>query len=130
MDWQEVEHGPDLVAFQSPDSRCRVTASVLRLARKVMPAEFESICAHRLGAEKRTSSDCVFLPESPRPQQVRDGQVFFYSGINKESKRVFSGYMRPIEDCVFTLYVESIGIAFAEHVKGFAEIAKTVRHRP
>jgi len=128
MDWQEAEHSPELVAFQSPDSRQRVTASVLQLAKKVTPAEFESICRHRLDAEKRTSSDCVLHPESPRLQQARDGLVFFYSGINKKSGRVFSGYMRPVEDCVFTLYVESIGIAAAEHVKSFAEIAKTVQH--
>lgn len=107
--WREVNSTDDRLTLRSADGHQQTTISVMRFGADPSFDDFKRICQHRIEAEKKASPDCFIQAEAPFDLKGKFGM--FYSGGDKKSGRIFSGYLSVEKRELVIVYVEGIGVA-------------------
>jgi len=115
--WKEVKREPERVTFLNADDTEQATVSKLDFAAAPSFEDFKVICEDRLAAERQASKDASLNVTGP----LNEGKhfTFMYSGSEKETRRLFSGYIVVVEKTVMTVYLEGIGVTGERHVASF-----------
>jgi hypothetical protein len=118
-EWQLTSSVEDRLVFQTADRHQQATISVVHLAADATLEDFTRVCAHWLAAERREMVDGFIEPENPAP--FKQGAVFgmFYSGGEKKTGRIFSGYLSMVRGEFVIVYVEGTGVPPEEHLQSF-----------
>ena len=122
--WIEQSRTPDRSGYVSPDGRQAATVSITEFRDDLSFDQFRIVCEHRVAAEKRAA--LTAFVESTGPATANSRWEFFYSGAERASARLFSGYMAYASRKVFTLYLESFGASPKEHLSRFADLVRSV----
>lgn len=115
--WSEIKREPDRVTFRSAEQTEQTTVSKLDLSTVPSFEDFKLICQHRLDAEHQASKD-EFL-EVTGPTNAGNTYKLLFSGGEKASQLVFSGYMVVAGKTIMTVYVEGIGVSPERHLASF-----------
>jgi hypothetical protein len=123
--WSDAKKEKDRVVLRSPDGRQQATISIMRFDADVSFDDFKRLCAHRIEAEKGALADGFVQPGAP----FEDAGTFgmFFSGGEKRTARVFSGYLTLKQRELITVYVEGIGVAPKDHLASFEALASGLK---
>jgi hypothetical protein len=119
--WTRETQGNDRVVFRDPTGRHQTTLAILALHAPPTFEEFTMLCEHRLDAERAESSHAFI--EGGVPLNERGRFVCIYSGGNRESRRMFCGYLTASDQKFISLYV-GIGISTKDQVDTFSFFAE------
>jgi len=117
--WRQISKTEDRLVLSSSDQRQQTTISVLRFNSDATFEDFRRLCQHRIDAERKELVDGFIEPDEPKP--FKDGDTFglFYSGGEKRTGRLFSGYLSLAQRQFLTIYVEGLGVAAKIHFETF-----------
>jgi hypothetical protein len=122
--WTVVRQQPDRVTLKSKDGRQQTSFSSLTFAAAPSFEEFKRICAHRVQGERLELKDGFIEPDVPQPFRDGDSLGMFFSGSDRASGRVFSGYLTLKDRQLVTVYVEGLGVDPKEHLRIFKEFVQ------
>jgi hypothetical protein len=122
--WTETKRNDELIVAGSAGGRQQVTLSTIHFAEDPSLEAFEILCERRLEGERREFEDGFI--EGGEPQAVGDGFVMVYSGGDKDSGRIFSGFLSLKLRELVTVYVESIGMSSEDHLQTFKTLVSGV----
>lgn len=117
--WTVVNRQPDRITLQSADKRQQTTFSLLNLAAVPSFEDFKRLCAQRLEGEQRELKDGFI--EKQEPFQDSGTLGMFFSGGDKATGRVFSGFLSVRGKRLVTVYVEGLGTNPREHLATFKQ---------
>jgi hypothetical protein len=117
--WSEAKRSDDRAVFRSPDGHQQAVISVMRFGTDPSFDDFIKLCSHRIESERAELADGFVQPDKPFQEAGRFGM--FYSGGDKKTGRVFSGYLSLAHRQLIIIYIEGVGIAPADHLKTFQE---------
>ncbi len=125
--WTELKKKEDILVLRSEDGHQRATVSGIRLGADASMEDFKKLCAKRIEAENKAFTNGFVDPTPP----FRDGDAFgmFFSGGDKKSGRVFSGYLSLAKRELITLYVESLGTGPKEHLATFKALVSELKRK-
>jgi hypothetical protein len=115
--WTEVKKDEEGIVLRAPEGKQQATISVVRFGADASFEDFKRLCQLRLEAEKKDSPDCFVQSEPPFDLKGKFGM--FYSGGEKQSGRVFSGYLSLTKRELVTIYLEGLAIDPKEHLQTF-----------
>jgi hypothetical protein len=115
--WTEAERRDDLLIFRGSNDGQKAFISILRFGADPSFDDFKRLCQHRIEAEKKVLGGGYIEPDEPFQTPKHFGM--FYSGADRQTGRVFSGYLFLAHRELLTIYVESIGVAPADHFSSF-----------
>jgi hypothetical protein len=115
--WSETDREPDRVILRSADENEQATISTTSFAAKPTFAEFELLCKHRLDAERATLGDGFV--DVTAAKNTGKQFVMVYSGADKSTERLFSGYLGLTDTTLITIYLEAIGTRPEQHLATF-----------
>lgn len=100
------------------------TLSTLPIASSASMEDFRRLCQQRLAAE--TSGGVQIFVEQQEPFEVDGVFGLFYSGGDKSTGRIFSGYLRLADRHFVTLYLEGT-VAPGVHLETFTALVKALK---
>lgn len=124
-DWKAAVRRDDRLVFRSGDDHQQATIALLRLGSEPSFDEFKSLCTKRVDAERGQMARGFVQDDPP----FRDGESFgmFFSGGDKDSRRVFSGYLSIVGRELITVYVEGIGVQPKDHLEAFQQFVRALK---
>jgi hypothetical protein len=125
--WREGKKKEDLLVLRSPDTNQQATITILRFGKELSFDDFKKLCDKRVEAERRVLADGFIEPSPP----FKDGSNFgmFFSGGDKKTGRLFSGYVALSKTDLGTLYVEGIGTGPKDHLATFKEFVRGFKRK-
>jgi len=121
--WHEVKKEEMRMMLRSADDRQQATISVMQFGAAPSFDDFKRLCVLRYKAEKSGASDTFMEPEVPAPIEGEGRYGLFFSGGEKKSGRMFSGYLSLMNKELITIYLEAVGVAPKEHLASFKVFA-------
>jgi hypothetical protein len=123
--WKEISRTNDALTFRSADGKEQATISEMSFSPETTFENFKKICDKRMIAEKKVLSDGFVNPSEP----FNNGNLFgmFFSGGDKKSGRVFSGYLSFAKNQLITVYVEGTGVSPENHLATFKTFASSLK---
>lgn|SRR5262249_2540667 len=115
--WREVKKKEDLLVLRSAVGDQRATITLMRFRAEVSFEDFTKLCDKRMEAERSALTDGFIHPDAPFERHGVFGM--FFSGGDRKSGRVFSGYLSLATRELVTVYVESISVAPEDHLQSF-----------
>lgn len=115
--WHPLKKTQETFTARSADGKQRATISVMHFKSEVTFEGFKSLCEKRLTIEKQELAEGRV--ESGPPVNSGDTYSLTFSGWDKHNGRVFLGYLCLKHRELITIYVEGIGVSFAEHEESF-----------
>ncbi len=125
--WTQHQKKDDLLTYRSTNSLQQVTVSTLHLGTDASFADFEKLCKKRIEAEKTEFVHGFIEPGEPFKAEGLFGM--FFSGGDKTTGRMFSGYLVYAKQELLTVYVESNGVTPKDHLDVFHDIVKGVKRK-
>lgn len=126
--WVEVSRDSGTAILSTPDRRQFVTITQLRFGAAPGLEDFKRICGHRIEAEREDGPE-VFIKFDP-PFGSDGSFSWRYSGGNKATSRIFSGYLSLSHKQLITVYVEGVGVSPGTHLVSFSTWVKGVHRAP
>jgi hypothetical protein len=121
--WTEQGQSPDRRTYRSPSGDEQATLSTLALTQTPTSTEFQLLCEHRLAAEREgLDGDLLVTPSD-------GGLSMFFSGGDRSTHRLFSGYLYVSGSTFHTVYVEGIGVSSSQHLASFQAFVESTRRR-
>ena len=102
----------------------QATITKLELATKPSFQEFERLCNHRLDAERSQLKDGFV---KGKPEDIAGTFILMYSGGDKASSRIFSGYCVAKTTTFFTVYLEAFGVEPRQHLASFSSFVSAFK---
>jgi hypothetical protein len=124
-DWLEVKRQPDLVTLRAPGGEQQLTLTLVTFSGIASFEDFRRLCAHRLEAERREVADGFV--QSDAPFESQGSYAMYFSGADRRSARIFSGYFTLRDHQIFTLYLEGIGVSPEEHLNTFKDLITGIK---
>lgn len=125
--WTQLETEPERATARSPDQRQQLTVSILRLNADASFDQFKLLCAHRVAAENKAIEDGFVHADSPF--ESAGGFGMFFSGTDKKTGRIFSGYLSLESRELVTLYIEGLGVAPRDLSLAFQALVKGLKRK-
>jgi hypothetical protein len=125
--WREIKKTDQTLILESGDGRQRATLSVMRLGADASFDEFKKLCDLRMQAERKELSDGFVEPDAPFEGAAGFGM--FFSGSDKKTGRVFSGYLSLEKRDLITLYVEGVDVAPRDHLESFKGLTTGLKRK-
>lgn len=125
--WQEVKRTTNALTLQSSDGKEQAMITTMSFGSEATFDDFKRICQKRIEAEKRDLNDGFVDPSEP----FKDGSLFgmMFSGGDKKSGRVFSGYLSYTKRELVTLYIEGVGVSPTNHLATFKQFVRGLKRR-
>jgi hypothetical protein len=125
--WTELKKKEDAFVLRSPDGHQQATITGIRLGADASVDDFKKLCAKRVEGEKKEFTDGFVNPSEP----FKDGGVLgmFFSGGDKKTGRVFSGYLSLVKRELVTVYVEGVGTAPKDHLATFKAFVSGLKRK-
>jgi hypothetical protein len=120
--WSEIRSSSERRVFGSSDGRQQLTISLMRFGAAVTFEDFGLLCQKRIESERRELADGFIQPDTPNPFENSDGFGMFYSGEDRKSGRLFSGYLSYKDSELVAVYLEGLGVAPKDHLESFKTI--------
>ena len=124
--WREVSKEEGKLVLKSQDDFQQATLSSLPFRATASFEDFERLCAQRFEIEKKEAGDGFVQTDGPFQGEHSFGMYFF--GGEKETARVFSGYLSLAKRELVTVYVEGFGIAPKDMLTSFQVFASSLKH--
>ena len=127
--WQLVESSEDKLVFRTKDNHQHATITVMHFGVSANFEDFKLLCEARFKAERMAITDGYIEPDTPAP--VKDGDTFwmFYSGGERKSHRLFTGYLSLKQKELLTIYIEGIGVPMSDLVQSFKAFLDGAKRR-
>ena len=125
--WTEPSRMDDRLTLRAPDGHQQATVSVMRFGADPSFEDFKRVCQLRLNAEKKDSPDCFIQSDPPFDLKGKFGM--FYSGGDKKTGRLFSGYLSLERRELVAIYVEGLGVDPKQHLEAFQTFAKGITRK-
>jgi len=125
--WREIKREEQRVTLRSADDRQQATVSLMQFGTAPSFDEFKRLCALRYKAEKSDAPDAFMEPEAPAPFEKEGRYGLFFSGGEKKSGRIFSGYISLVNKELITIYLEAAGVAPKEHLASFEAFVSSLK---
>ena len=122
--WTVQKRADDRLTLRAPDGRQQATVSVMRFGADPSFEDFKRLSQLRLDAEKKDSPDCFIQSDPPFDLKGKFGM--FYSGGDKKTGRVFSGYLSLERRELVVIYLEGLGVDPKEPLEAFQTFAKGI----
>ena len=123
--WSVVERTGDRVTLRNESKTQSITFSSLTFGAAPSIEDFKILCRHRIEAERKGDPE-VFIEEG-KPAQSGDSLVFYYSGGEKQTGRIFSGQLLLVGRELTTTYLESSGTDPKRHLTLFSELVGSLK---
>ena len=123
--WKETTRTNDALTLRSPNGKEQAMVSTMSFSSETTFEDFKKICDKRIAAEKKELSDGFIDPSEP----FKSGNLFgmFFSGGDKKSVRVFSGYLSFTKNQLITVYVEGAGVSPENHLATFKKFVSGLK---
>jgi hypothetical protein len=123
--WRKTVDDKERINILSPDERQQATISVMRFESGSTFEDFKRLCERRLKAEKTEAPEVSISADEPFVDTGTFGM--FFSGDEKVTGRLFSGYLTRKDKELITIYVESIGVDSKRHLQAFEELVRGLK---
>jgi hypothetical protein len=122
--WYQAKTISDGIVLSSPDDQERATISVMHFATAPTFDDFKQLSRLRVEAEQNELADGFVQPTGPT--STSKGYLLVFSGGDRQTGRVFSGYSSLVDCELITVYVEGIGVAANKHLESFRRIVQGI----
>ncbi len=124
--WREMKRTTNALTLRSSDGKEQAMITTMSFGTEATFDDFKRVCQKRIEAEKREVSDGLVNPSEP----FKDGNLFgmMFSGGDKKSGRVFSGYLSYTKRELITLYVEGV-VTPTNHLATFKQFIGGLKRR-
>jgi hypothetical protein len=127
LGWNQISKSDERIVLRRTDGKQQATISVLEFTKDPTFDEFKRICQHRIEAENKELEDGFIQPEEPSEDHGAYGMLF--SGGDRKTGRVFSGYLSLMRKELLTVYVEGLGVTPKENLETFAQFVKGTKRK-
>jgi hypothetical protein len=123
--WSITESTSDRATLKNQSRNQWITFSSLAFGAIPSAEDFKLLCRLRVEAERKGAPG-VFIEEG-EPARSGDSLLFFYSGGDKQSGRIFSGQLLLNGKQLTTTYLESLGVAPKDHLALFSALVASLK---
>ncbi len=123
--FNELKRSKDLLVLKSIKDEQQITVSGMMVNINLSYEDFKNLCDKRIEAEKIDLHGGFVSPGEP----FKSDNTFamFFSGGNKNTKRIFSGYLSVTKGELITVYVEGSQISPEQHLNFFKKVVNCVK---
>ena len=125
--WHEIKRTNDVLTLRSADGKEQATVSTMNFSSETTFEDFKKLCEKRIAADKQELSDGFVNPSEPFKSENLFGM--FFSGGDKKSGRVFSGYLSFTKNQLVTVYVEGVGVSPENHLATFKKFVSGLKRK-
>ena len=123
--WTVASRTSDRTTLKNAEGTQMLTLSSLQFGVSPSFEDFKLLCHHRMEAERRDAPHIEI--EEGEPTQTANSFVLVYSGVDKDTGRMFSGQLLVLGTQLTTTYLESIGVDSDEHFESFMKLVHSLR---
>jgi len=123
--WYQLKTINDGVVLSSSNGQERATISLMHFGTAPTFDDFKRLCKHRIEAEQNELADGFIQPTGP--SETRDGYLMVFSGGDRQTGRLFSGYFSLANCELITIYVEAVGVAANNHLESFRSMVEGMK---
>jgi hypothetical protein len=124
--WKAAKTEAERLVVRSPDGREQATIALMRFGTDPSFDDFKMMCQRRLELEKEEADGFV---QAAAPVEDRGAFNMLFSGGNKKTGRMYSGFLSLAKRELVTVYVEGIGVEPRNHLKSFESFVTGLRPR-
>jgi hypothetical protein len=125
--WRESKKKEDVLVLRSPNGQEQATITAMRFRTNATFEDFKRLCETRVALEKKEMSDGFVSPSDPYLDGGGFGMMF--SGGDKQSGRLCSGYLTLTNRVLITVYVEGIRIPPKDHLATFKQFVSGLKRK-
>lgn len=125
--FNELNRSKDMIILKSIKDEQQITVSGMLMSLNVSHEDFKKICDKRINAERHDSS--VYFINPSEPFKNGDTYTMFFSGGDKKSRRIFSGYLSLTKGELITAYLEGLDISPEQHFNQFKKVVNCLKYK-